>query len=179
MKGKFKDICIGIIIGGIVFGGMGVAAVTLEAEQIAYTPTDSTFKVSNTKMALDELYHLSQLGNASSTDLLIGKEALVGGKKIIGSMVNNGTWINTPTEKGKVIIPEGYHNGSGYVDTTVVYDQAILDSTASYPVSVYVEGSGAIKVIVAVGGKNIINTSVGSSTPGYYSGHNLSGTFKP
>ena len=36
-------------------------------------------------------------------------------------MTNRGTWTSTPTSSGKVTIPAGYHNGSGYVDTSKVY----------------------------------------------------------
>lgn len=39
-----------------------------------------------------------------------------------GTMANKGAWTNIPIAKGKVTIPAGYHNGSGYVDTTSVYD---------------------------------------------------------
>ena len=38
-----------------------------------------------------------------------------------GTMTNRGTWTSTPTSSGKVTIPAGYHNGSGYVDTSSVY----------------------------------------------------------
>jgi len=36
-------------------------------------------------------------------------------------MANRGSWTSTPTSSGKVTIPAGYHNGSGYVDTSAVY----------------------------------------------------------
>ena len=36
-------------------------------------------------------------------------------------MANQGAWTNTPTGSGKITIPAGYHNGSGYVDTATVY----------------------------------------------------------
>ena len=36
----------------------------------------------------------------------------------ISGVTNRGAWTNTPTSSGKVTIPKGYHNGSGYVDTS-------------------------------------------------------------
>ena len=64
------------------------------------------------------------LNNASN--LLSGVTAYgKDGVKYTGSMVNNGAWTNTPTTKGKVTIPAGYHNGSGYIDTTSVYNKGI------------------------------------------------------
>ena len=39
----------------------------------------------------------------------------------INSVNNRGAWTSTPTSSGKVTIPAGYHNGSGYVDTSKVY----------------------------------------------------------
>ena len=63
------------------------------------------------------------LNNASN--LLSGVTAYgKDGVKYTGSIVNKGAWTNTPTTKGKVTIPAGYHNGSGYVDTTNIYEQA-------------------------------------------------------
>lgn len=33
-------------------------------------------------------------------------------------MTNRGAWTSKPTSSGKVTVPAGYHNGSGYVDTS-------------------------------------------------------------
>lgn len=46
-------------------------------------------------------------------------------------MPNNDAWTNTPTAKGKVTIPVGYHNGSGYVDTTSIYNKGVTDGKAT------------------------------------------------
>lgn len=43
------------------------------------------------------------------------------GVGLSGSMTNRGAWTSTPTGSGKVTIPAGYHNGSGYVNTATVY----------------------------------------------------------
>ncbi len=36
----------------------------------------------------------------------------------IKTVTNRGAWTSKPTTIGKVTIPKGYHNGSGYVDTS-------------------------------------------------------------
>ena len=53
---KIKDIISGIIIGTIVTGGIGVTAVTLNAEQVKYTPPSDKFTATNIKEAMDEIY---------------------------------------------------------------------------------------------------------------------------
>ena len=44
----------------------------------------------------------------------------------IAGVTNRGAWTSTPTSYGKVTIPAGYHNGSGYVDTGKVYDAGAI-----------------------------------------------------
>ena len=46
-------------------------------------------------------------------------------------MPNQGAWTNTPTGNGKVTIPAGYHNGSGYVDTSAVDNTGFNDGKAN------------------------------------------------
>lgn len=57
---KNTGIVIGTIIGAILTGSLGVAAVTLSAEQIKYTPKDSSILVTNAKQALDEIYKIAE-----------------------------------------------------------------------------------------------------------------------
>lgn len=62
------------------------------------------------------------VGNATTAHVLTGKMFTNNrGVGLTGTMPNQGTWTNTPTGSGKVTIPAGYHNGSGYVDTATVY----------------------------------------------------------
>ena len=58
---------------------------------------------------------------ATEDSILSGKTAYVKGSKVTGTMANKGAWTSTPTTSTKVTIPKGYHNGSGYVDTSTVY----------------------------------------------------------
>ena len=61
---------------------------------------------------------------ATAAQILTGQTAYVNGSRLTGTMTNRGAWTNTPTGSGKVTIPAGYHNGSGYVDTSTVYNNA-------------------------------------------------------
>lgn len=72
------------------------------------------------------------MGTATATDVLAGKTFTnTSGIGLTGTMVNQGAWTSTPTAKGKMAIPAGYHNGSGYIDTTGVYNKGYTDGLAS------------------------------------------------
>ena len=63
INGKSKIIkvfLLGTVLGGIIFGGLGVAAVTLTAKDIKYTPSNEEFTATNAKEALDEIYELAE-----------------------------------------------------------------------------------------------------------------------
>ena len=118
------------ILGGILFGSIGIYGINeYNSNSIEYSPTDENWEVSNVNEAINSLYsmkteldNLKGIGDATTAQILSGKKALVKGNTITGTMTNRGTWTNTPTSSGKVTIPAGYHNGSGYVDTSKVYD---------------------------------------------------------
>ncbi len=59
---------------------------------------------------------------AAAGNILSGKTAWVNGSKVTGTMTNRGAWSSTPTGSGSVTIPAGYHNGSGKVNTSTVYN---------------------------------------------------------
>ncbi len=59
---------------------------------------------------------------AGAGQILSGYTAWVNGSKITGTMTNRGAWSSTPTGSGSVTIPAGYHNGSGKVNTSTVYN---------------------------------------------------------
>ena len=51
-----KKIMLGFILGGIVFGCVGIYAANYLASDISYTPSDESWEVTNVSEALDELY---------------------------------------------------------------------------------------------------------------------------
>lgn len=63
---------IGFIIGGLVFGSIGVVAVTLQASQVTYTSNNSDFSASNVKDAIDKLYEISSSESQNVVDLGTG-----------------------------------------------------------------------------------------------------------
>lgn len=101
----------------------------------------------------------NDLGTATVNNVLDGvtftsKEGVC----IEGIIPNNGAWVTAPTESGQIIIPEGYHDGNGYVDTSAIYEAGVTDGSA-------VLGSGQGIVV-----KNTTNlhTPSSSSTDGNY-----------
>ncbi len=56
MKKFIKNNILGFILGAIIFGGGVYAATLLDSKDVTYTPSDSSFNVSNVNGALDELY---------------------------------------------------------------------------------------------------------------------------
>ena len=55
-------------------------------------------------------------GDALPEEVLEGKTGFVDGKKIIGTMIENGAYDNYITNVNQpVIIPEGHHSGDGYI----------------------------------------------------------------
>lgn len=82
---------------------------------------------------------------------------------VAGTMANNGAWTSRIGVNGKVIIPTGYHNGSGYVDQAITNRGAV---NASLPINgtyTIPEGyhSGAGKVT-----QNIATMGAQTVTPG-------------
>lgn len=85
-----------------------------------------------------ESVNLNSAGNLLSGVTAYGKN----GNKYTGSMANKGAWTNTPTDKGKVTIPSGYHNGSGYVDTNSVYEKGKSDGTPTIIMAEFRKSTG-------------------------------------
>lgn len=65
-KKTLKWFVLGIIFGGLIFGGIGVVALTLTANQVSYSPSDTSFNVENVNDALNELYKLSSTSSSGS-----------------------------------------------------------------------------------------------------------------
>ena len=77
----------GIIIGTIITGGIGVTAVTLSANQIKYSPSDTNFTATNAEEALNEIYKIAEYKIPSDTyfyDSNTSGEDIVRYKKVDG-----------------------------------------------------------------------------------------------
>jgi len=82
-----KGMLFGTIFGFLIAGGIGVAAVTLQAEQVKYTPSNSNFEAINAKEALDEIYKLAEYEVPTDTyfyDSNTNGENIVRYKKVDG-----------------------------------------------------------------------------------------------
>ena len=114
------------IFGGIIFGSIGIyGANVYQSNTIEYSPTDTSWEVNNVNEAINSLYsmkteldNIKSIGDATAAQILSGKQAVVKGSAVTGSMTNRGA-INktiTPTSSQQsYTIPAGYHNGSGKV----------------------------------------------------------------
>lgn len=54
-------------------------------------------------------------GNATAGDILAGKTASNASGVVTGTMINRGAQILSSSRDSRITIPQGYHNGSGYV----------------------------------------------------------------
>jgi len=67
-----KKIFLGIIVGLILCGGVVYGVNTYESNTIEYSPTDSSWEVSNVNEAINSLYsNLTELENIKNTDAYI------------------------------------------------------------------------------------------------------------
>lgn len=100
----------------------------------------------------------------SAGQVLTGYQGWVNGSKITGSMTNRGAWTSSLGINGKVTIPAGYHNGSGYVNQSIstMGAQTITPSTSSQTVSCsgkYMTGNVTVNAIPS----SYVNISSGAS----------------
>ena len=63
-----------------------------------------------------------------------------------------------------------------FIDWTGADTVLNFSKGGTYTWSLYLESNGVIKYTLKIGGKTAKSSSVGSSEPGYYSGHSLSGS---
>jgi len=91
-----RKIILGFILGGIICSGIIYGATLYKSEDIQYSPTDSSWEVSNVNEAINnlysmkqELYNIKNLGDAVSEDILKGKTAVVNGELITGTAADS------------------------------------------------------------------------------------------
>ena len=73
--------------------------------------------------------------NATAAQILSGRTAWVNGKKVTGTMTNQGAKSTTLNAGGSYTIPAGYHNGSGKITAASLSSQTQANATASDIVS--------------------------------------------
>lgn len=80
---------------------------------------------------------------AAATEVLSGKTVYAKGKKVTGTMTNNGGATLAITEKAqKVTIPQGYHDGSGYVEIAAAEQEKLIAANIREGVTLFgIEGT--------------------------------------
>ena len=63
-----------------------------------------------------------------------------------------------------------------FVDSAGADTALNFSKGGKYSWYLYLESNGVIKYTLKIGGKTVASSAVGSSEPGYYGGHDLSGT---
>ena len=70
---------------------------------------------------------------ASAAQVLSGYTALTKDSNddpISGTMTNRGAWTSSSSGSGRITVPAGYHNGSGYVDCSGAYNAGVTAADA-------------------------------------------------
>ena len=170
MKTKIKY---GIVIGTgiIIFGILGVqAASVVPSNGVLYSNSNST--VTTVEGALNELYanynSLLAKGDASASDILVGKKALVKGKEVTGTMPNkSGVLVGLSGYETVTVKPHPMDNSQGLVTIKNQYlDYGYFDSTTTFQTNIANLNASNIKAGVAVGqvNGNSSNSIVGTFT---------------
>lgn len=170
-------------------GKMAVAAaLTKEGVATAFEASFNTMATNVAKVA-DNHYASgaakAKQGDAACAHVLAGKTFTnKDSSGLTGTMPNRGTWTGMTSGSGAIYIPEGYHNGQGYVTGINSYNAGVADadarvntSSASYTAGVNAGTSGRYRVAVVSSGSVTIgkNSTVDvtiphgvGSTPTYY-----------
>lgn len=110
-----NKVFLGILIGVVISYTVSVSAnILFSASDVSVTLPSSG--IDSVQDAIVDLNTKANYGNASENEVKSGSTVLVQGKEIIGKMTDNADWSLTPSTYDKIMIPEGYHDGNGYID---------------------------------------------------------------
>ena len=125
-----KKIILGFILGGIIFGTIGVLAATIVSSTIV------TYQDKTVNNALDELYDsvnlLKTKGDAKASQILTGKKVIVKGTEITGTMANRGNLNWSPSSSTTYTVPAGYYSG-GTLNSSVSYNAGYSAGKSAVP----------------------------------------------
>ena len=79
----------------------------------------------------EKIKAISTDATAQEGQVLQGQTFYSSGTKKTGNMANRGAWNGRIDVNGKIAIPEGYHNGAGYVDQSVAMQGAYTNAISS------------------------------------------------
>lgn len=123
-----------IIIGGKVLIDLTSDTITPEVVLVGYTGHGANGQLVDGACTFDAD---TQDATASGTEILTGKTAYVRGKKVPGTMPNNGSVSGQiATKEEQYTVPHGYHDGSGKVGISPVEQAKLIPSNIRKGVSV-------------------------------------------
>jgi hypothetical protein len=145
--------------------GLGTVSVDLETKsatptkiQQTISPTTGKLLSSVTVEAIPGNYIDTTDATATAATILNGDTAYVKGKKVTGTMPNNGAVEKTlTTTETSYTVPEGYHNGEGTV--IIVPEQKTVQPTRSEQSITPTTGKVLSKVTVGAIPANLIDTT--------------------
>lgn len=79
------EVIVSFLLGIVLYGGI-VCAASYYAKDVSYQSSDETWEVSNVNDAINDLYRITTLGDATASDIATGKTAVVKGKLVTGTM---------------------------------------------------------------------------------------------
>ena len=117
-------------------------------------------------------------GTATASQILSGKTAWVDGKKITGTMANQGAKSTTLNAGKSYTIPAGYHNGSGKITAASLSSQTSGTATAAQILSGKTAWVNGKKITGTMANRGELNWKPSNGTTytvpaGYYSGGTL------
>lgn len=146
MANQFKN---KVIYNGTVLIDLTADTVTEDKILAKYTAHD---KAGNIIMGTCDYDVNSKDATVGVAEILKGKTAYAAGKKITGTMPNNGAvTLTIDTVAGAVKVPQGYHDGSGTVNILPAEQAKIIAENIKQGISILgvtgtLEPSSAIKV---------------------------------
>lgn len=100
-------------------------------EELKQQIEDLQNEIENLTDQINALQTQQATGNATTSQVLSGATfSTSNGTGLTGTMKNNGAWTSEITKNGNITIPEGYHNGKGYVSGAGAYNKGISDADA-------------------------------------------------
>lgn len=91
----------------------------------------SASKKDKPNILANKIKAISTDATATEGNVLTGQTFYASGTKKTGNMANNGAWTGRIGVNGKITIPAGYHNGSGYVDQSITSQGSYTSSLSS------------------------------------------------
>ena len=175
-----KKLIIGFILGGLIFGSIGIYAASYYAKDVSYEPSDASWEVNNVDEAINSLYSMKQeldtlksVGDATSDDIAEGKTAVVKGNLVTGTKSDSTTVIYLGTGNSfNLTSYEGYEKFTADNFIVEVYSGSVssghldrYNGTLSCETSCYATGSYTLsKTYNASSGVLTVNAKVNDAS---------------